>query len=148
MAAPTKVMSAAEVAQHSQRDDIYMIIHGKVYNVTSFLDEHPGGEEVLLESAGADGTEGFEDVGHSDDARELLQKYYVADLGAGGEAAINAKVNNQPAKPLRESSSSSSSSSAAKSSSSSSSSSGLLGLVAPLAALVVAAVAYQYFKQH
>lgn len=31
-----------------------------------------GGEEVLLDVAGQDATEAFEDVGHSDEARELL----------------------------------------------------------------------------
>ncbi|KAJ0056261.1 hypothetical protein NL108_004552, partial [Boleophthalmus pectinirostris] len=41
---------------------------------------HPGGEEVLLEQAGADATESFEDVGHSTDAREMLEQYYVGEL--------------------------------------------------------------------
>lgn len=31
--------------------------------------QHPGGEEVLLEKAGEDATEPFEDVSHSSDAR-------------------------------------------------------------------------------
>lgn len=42
--------------------------------------QHPGGEEVLLEQAGADATESFEDVGHSTDAREMLQQYYIGEL--------------------------------------------------------------------
>jgi len=42
--------------------------------------QHPGGEEVLLEQGGADATESFEDVGHSTDAREMLQQYYVGEL--------------------------------------------------------------------
>lgn len=37
-------------------------------NWFSFL-QHPGGEEVLIEQAGRDATEAFEDVGHSTDAR-------------------------------------------------------------------------------
>ena len=32
--------------------------------MTKFLVEHPGGEEIMLESAGMDSTEGFEDVGY------------------------------------------------------------------------------------
>uniref|UniRef100_A0A8C2BJK5 Cytochrome b5 type B n=1 Tax=Cyprinus carpio TaxID=7962 RepID=A0A8C2BJK5_CYPCA len=43
---------------------------------------HPGGEEVLMEQAGADATESFEDVGHSTDAREMLQQYYI-DVQSG-----------------------------------------------------------------
>lgn len=42
--------------------------------------QHPGGEEVLLDEGAKDATEAFEDVGHSDEARELLEKYYVGDL--------------------------------------------------------------------
>lgn len=42
--------------------------------------QHPGGEEVLLEQAGKDATEAFEDVGHSTDARELMNKFKVGEL--------------------------------------------------------------------
>ncbi|XP_075017810.1 cytochrome b5 type B isoform X1 [Calonectris borealis] len=44
------------------------------------LAEHPGGEEVLLEQAGRDATESFEDVGHSIDAREMLKQYYIGEI--------------------------------------------------------------------
>lgn len=42
--------------------------------------QHPGGEEVLLEQAGKDATEEFEDVGHSSDAREVMKKYKIGEL--------------------------------------------------------------------
>ncbi|NXP20350.1 CYB5B protein, partial [Scytalopus superciliaris] len=44
------------------------------------LFQHPGGEEVLLEQAGRDATESFEDVGHSTDAREMLKQYYIGEV--------------------------------------------------------------------
>lgn len=47
---------------------------------TEFLNEHPGGEEVLLEQAGKEATEAFEDVGHSTDAREMMKKFKVGEL--------------------------------------------------------------------
>lgn len=34
----------------------------------------------MLEQAGKDGTENFEDVGHSTDAREMMQEYYIGEL--------------------------------------------------------------------
>ena len=37
----------------------------KVYDVTSFLGRHPGGEDVLLEYLGYDATMAFRGVGHS-----------------------------------------------------------------------------------
>jgi len=56
------------------------VIHDKVYNSSSFVDEHPGGEEVLLDVGGQDATEAFEDVGHSDEAREILEGLLIGTL--------------------------------------------------------------------
>merc|ERR1712021_254384 len=69
-----------EVIKHNSASDCWTVVHNKVYDVTKFLVEHPGGEEIMLESAGMDATEGFEDVGHSSDARELLKDYLVGEL--------------------------------------------------------------------
>lgn len=44
------------------------------------IQQHPGGEEILIENAAADATEAFEDVGHSTDAREMLAQYLIGDL--------------------------------------------------------------------
>ncbi|CAN0067796.1 cytochrome b5-like [Lampetra fluviatilis] len=71
----------ADVKLHNDTaSGTWIILHDNVYDVSSFLDQHPGGEEVLLEQAGGDGTESFEDVGHSRDARELLPQYLVGHL--------------------------------------------------------------------
>ncbi|XP_029495032.1 cytochrome b5-like [Oncorhynchus nerka] len=69
-----------EVKPHNKRTDAWLIIHDKVYNITSFLAEHPGGEDVLMAQAGTDATVSFEDVGHSKDARAMLIKYYIGEL--------------------------------------------------------------------
>ncbi|XP_060041211.1 cytochrome b5 type B isoform X2 [Erinaceus europaeus] len=69
-----------EVAKRNSSKEIWLVIHGRVYDITPFLNEHPGGEEVLLEQAGADASESFEDVGHSIDAREMLKQYYIGDV--------------------------------------------------------------------
>lgn len=61
-----------EVAEHTTKKDLWMVIKDVVFDISDFVDEHPGGEEVLIESAGADATEAFDDVGHSDEAREIL----------------------------------------------------------------------------
>lgn len=75
-----KLFTRAEVTNHNSNKDCWLIIHNNIYDVTAFLNEHPGGEEVLLEQAGRDGTENFEDVGHSSDAREMMNKYKVGEL--------------------------------------------------------------------
>ncbi|KAI8054691.1 cytochrome b5 [Syncephalis plumigaleata] len=74
------IITLEEVSKHNHKKDLWMVIHGKVYDVTKFVEDHPGGEEVLLEQAGLDCTEAFEDVGHSDEARELLAKYIIGEL--------------------------------------------------------------------
>ncbi|XP_061738512.1 cytochrome b5 [Nerophis ophidion] len=75
-----KYYTLEDIRIHNLSHDTWLIIHDKVYDITSFLEEHPGGEEVLLEQAGSDATESFEDVGHSTDAREMLQQFYIGEL--------------------------------------------------------------------
>ncbi|EON69283.1 cytochrome b5 [Coniosporium apollinis CBS 100218] len=70
----------SDVSSHSTKKDLLVVIHDKVYNASSFVDEHPGGEEVLLDVGGQDATEAFEDVGHSDEAREILEGLLVGKL--------------------------------------------------------------------
>lgn len=65
---------------------------GKVYDVTPFMDDHPGGGEIMLGAAGKDGTDDFEDVGHSPHARELLKKYYLDEFAGGVGSGVNAKA--------------------------------------------------------
>ncbi|KAL7059258.1 hypothetical protein AAHC03_013772 [Spirometra sp. Aus1] len=72
-----KVISLKEVQKHNKKDDCWLVIHDKVYDVTNFIDEHPGGDEVILEQVGGYATEPFEDVGHSDAAHEQLEKYCI-----------------------------------------------------------------------
>ncbi|KAB1200363.1 Cytochrome b5 [Morella rubra] len=52
----------------------------QVFNVTKFLDDHPGGDEILLSAAGKDATDDFEAVGHSSSAREMMDEFYVGDI--------------------------------------------------------------------
>ncbi|XP_014206972.1 cytochrome b5 [Copidosoma floridanum] len=75
-----KFFTRAEVAQRNDITEAWIIIHNGVYDVTKFLGEHPGGEEVLLEQAGKDSTEPFEDVAHSTDAREMMKPFKVGEI--------------------------------------------------------------------
>uniref|UniRef100_A0A183BSG5 Cytochrome b5 n=1 Tax=Globodera pallida TaxID=36090 RepID=A0A183BSG5_GLOPA len=69
-----------EVARHNHDGSAWIIMNDKVYDVTKFLMEHPGGEDVLLQWAGSDATEAFNDVGHSNDAKELTENYLVGEV--------------------------------------------------------------------
>jgi cytochrome-b5 reductase len=69
-----------EVQKHNKPDDVWIILHNKVYDVTKYLEDHPGGSAILIEVAGTDATEAFEEIGHSDEARDELAQYHVGDL--------------------------------------------------------------------
>ncbi|XP_040568699.1 cytochrome b5 [Lepeophtheirus salmonis] len=79
-----EIYTLEEVKKHngSSKDSnsVWTIIDNQVYDVSNFLDEHPGGEEVLIENGGMDSTEAFEDVGHSSDAREMMKDYLIGEL--------------------------------------------------------------------
>ncbi|KAI6189384.1 Cytochrome b5-like protein [Aphelenchoides bicaudatus] len=59
-----------------------VIIYDLVYDLTDFLDEHPGGAEVIYEMAGMDVTQQFEDVGHSKLARTVMLQYVIGRLAS------------------------------------------------------------------
>ncbi|KAI3406567.1 CYB5 [Candida oxycetoniae] len=80
MSSEVKVFDADEISKHTTHDDCWVVINGRVYNVSSYIDEHPGGEEVLLDVAGSDATEAFDDIGHSDEAHEILAKLFIGNL--------------------------------------------------------------------
>ncbi|RDW93854.1 putative cytochrome b5 reductase [Aspergillus mulundensis] len=69
-----------EVAAHKTRDDLWLVVNDKVYDVTEYVRDHPGGPDVLLDTAGTDATEAYEEVGHSEDADEILRTYLIGTL--------------------------------------------------------------------
>ncbi|PYH41260.1 cytochrome b5-like heme/steroid binding domain-containing protein [Aspergillus saccharolyticus JOP 1030-1] len=86
MASTTYILE--QVRSHNKKDDGWIILPNKginalviLYNITTWLDDHPGGEV-----AGLDATEAFEETGHSDEARELLEPYLIGALAAEDQA--------------------------------------------------------------
>lgn len=76
----TRTYSRQEVAARNTRDDAVFVIDNVVYDVTTFMDDHPGGPEVLLDNAGRDASQCFHDVGHSEEARELMKKFVIGEV--------------------------------------------------------------------
>ncbi|XP_021291397.1 cytochrome b5 [Herrania umbratica] len=90
-----KLFTLAQVSEHNTPKDCWLIINGKVYDVTKFLEDHPGGDEVLLSATGKDATDDFEDVGHSDSARDMMDQYYVGEIDV---STIPKKTTYKPPK--------------------------------------------------
>lgn len=80
--------TTAQVSTHKTQSDCWIIISGKIYNVTAFLDSHPGGVNSITPFCGKDATNAFKTHGtsggrdHSSYAYSLLPTYYVSDLNS------------------------------------------------------------------
>ncbi|KAL1210732.1 Cytochrome b5 isoform E [Cardamine amara subsp. amara] len=66
-----------------------------VYDVTPFMDDHLGGDEVFFSSTGKYATKYFEDVGHSDIARDMIEKYYIGEIDSSSVPARSTYVAPQ-----------------------------------------------------
>jgi len=75
-----------EISKHNTGSDCWLLINNKVYNVTSFLFQHPGGAGTITPHCGKEATNAFntKDVSarnpHSSFAASLLTNYYIGDL--------------------------------------------------------------------
>ncbi|KAJ5777638.1 hypothetical protein N7520_000884 [Penicillium odoratum] len=67
-------LTKEDIAQHNSRDSCWVAIHGGVYDVTDFLDSHPGGANVILRCAGRDATNEFDSVHSKETLTEGLPK--------------------------------------------------------------------------
>lgn len=68
-----------EIEKHSGEDSCWFVHEGKVYDATSFLDDHPGGGDSILINGGMDATDEFNSI-HSTKAKAMLEDYYIGDL--------------------------------------------------------------------
>jgi flavocytochrome c len=75
----TRSVSSAEVAKHNSEGDLWVIIEGKVYDLTSFLPDHPGGKKAIMLFAGKDATEEFNML----HPPNVLKKYLSPDALVG-----------------------------------------------------------------
>ncbi|GKC76511.1 cytochrome b5 [Tanacetum coccineum] len=80
MASNTKMLVFNDVAKHNTMDDCWIIISGKVYDVTPYMDDHPGGGDIMRSVTRKDATIPFSDVGHSAAALEMMNKYYIGEI--------------------------------------------------------------------
>lgn len=55
----SEVYSMAEVATHASAESCWSVIDGRVYDLTAWVSQHPGGERVILSICGVDGTAAF-----------------------------------------------------------------------------------------
>ncbi len=77
-----KEYSWQEIRKHATKKDGWIVIDGKVYNVSEYLAGHPGGPQFIVDWLGKDATDAFKTKGgmgtaHSDFAQNLLKDFLI-----------------------------------------------------------------------
>ncbi|KAJ5523932.1 hypothetical protein N7513_009054 [Penicillium frequentans] len=88
--------TAAEVEAHNNAKSCFITIGRKVYDVTDFVQDHPGGGDLILDYAGKDVLEIMKDEishEHSEAAYEILDDYHVGFLVPSGSTSSKAKAS-------------------------------------------------------
>jgi len=67
-------LTGDQVAEHNSKESCWVIIHGRAYDVTEFMPEHPGGPKIILKYAGKDATEEYAPIHPPDTLDKYLDK--------------------------------------------------------------------------
>lgn len=69
-----------ELVKHNKKDDAWICLKGRVYNVTPYMDYHPGGVDELLRGVGKDATDLFNQVHKWVNFESMLEKCLIGKL--------------------------------------------------------------------
>ncbi|KFG79455.1 cytochrome b5 [Metarhizium anisopliae] len=89
----SKEFTIEQLSNYNTKKELFVAIRGYVYDVTGFLEDHPGGDEVLMDVAGQEATEAYDDAGHSEDADKTLDKFLIGRLNAPAGAGAGKTRN-------------------------------------------------------
>ena len=92
-------ITSREVESHSSAESCYVSRKARVYDVTSFLEDHPGGSDFILQYGGKDVTDIMGDEiehEHSDSAYELLDEHYLIGFVATEPIIKTAMQSGRP----------------------------------------------------
>ncbi|EPQ60684.1 hypothetical protein GLOTRDRAFT_31249 [Gloeophyllum trabeum ATCC 11539] len=94
---PYFTFESPSVLMHSVRRSCWVIIKNKVYDVTEFLPEHPGGSKIILKYAGRDATSAYEPI-HPPDAldKNLPKEKHLGDLDTASAQQVAQASENKP----------------------------------------------------
>jgi len=93
-------LSMTELAKHNSRTSCWILISGKIYDVTTFLNQHPGNSSTILPTCGTDATIAYNTRGgtgtHSSSATSLLAAYFIGNLNQN----VTTNPNNPTTPPV------------------------------------------------
>lgn len=87
----TTTLNMTEIAKHNSKSDCWLLISGKIYDITDYFGSHPGGNSTMSPTCGKDATAAYATQNpdatgdpsrsaHSGKAKSLLNNYYIGDL--------------------------------------------------------------------
>ncbi|NWY97894.1 NB5R4 reductase, partial [Loxia curvirostra] len=85
-----------ELSKHNKKEDCWICIRGFVYNVTPYMEYHPGGEDELMKAAGTDGTDLFDQVHRWVNYESMLKECLVGRMAVKPVAALKGELLNNP----------------------------------------------------
>ena len=90
-------LTAAEIATHNSRSDCWSIVRGNVYNLTSYVQKHPGGASVIANICGKDGSDAFTNQHNSQSKpNNVLSGFLLGAVDATIPAGVAQKVIAAP----------------------------------------------------
>lgn len=79
--AAIKNITLAEVATHNNANSCWTIVDNKVYDVTSWIDQHPGGDQAIISMCGLDASAPFaRQHGSNQRAQSALVNFLIGNL--------------------------------------------------------------------
>jgi len=85
-------LTTDEVSKHNTKNDCYLVVNNKVYDVSSYISYHPGGSRVIVSRCGREVTGIFAKI-HSNRAWDLLKKYKIGTIGTSKPSTAPQALN-------------------------------------------------------
>lgn len=104
-----KTYTVEEVAQHNTAKDIWIIINGKVFDLTNFINDHPGGKKILMKKAGKDASKEFKTFHNDAIMKRVGLPMQIGVIGSAQEeetkkpAVVKEKKKVEVAPPAKQS---------------------------------------------
>ena len=91
-------LSNSEIKSHNLKSDCWSIVNGNVYNLTTYVQRHPGGASVIANICGKDGSKAFLNQ-HNTKSKpnNVLSSFLLGPVGASISAEVGQKVIAPPA---------------------------------------------------
>ncbi|KAG9074236.1 Cytochrome b2, mitochondrial precursor, partial [Ceratobasidium sp. 370] len=89
------LISYDEIRKHNSRDSCWVVVNGEVYDVTGFLNDHPGGIAPILKVAGSDATRVFVPIHPPDTLGALPPEMHLGPVDPATMPALTTQLSEE-----------------------------------------------------